>query len=257
MSESEKQLELLKLFELGEGAVAGERMMRWAEAFEDWMEERRSKFSRNVGGESHAAWREFLAFTGRPPWEADVPDLEAYIEALRKRKLWPATIKVRLAGLTKFYEYCQTHQIDRECEGGFNPVAGARRPKVRDYEKANYLSRKDEAELLEVIRQDPSPMGKRDFALFLMLLRTGWRVGEVRMLSWGSLGAGEHGSGALPEEVWQAVQESLQATGRWETIQPEEYVFAPSAEPLRWEAGGMQRIGMAASRCLRARCLNC
>jgi len=103
---------------------------------------------------------------------------------------------------------------------------------------------------LAAIRQDPSPMGKRDYALFLMLLRTGWKSGDVCRLRWGSLGAAAGdipqgpGSGsavcclgeALPQEVWQAIREYLQASGRWEGIQPQEYVFAPSRAPLKIEA---------------------
>jgi hypothetical protein len=112
------------------------------------------------------------------------------------------------------------------------------------YERANYLSEAEERDLLESIRRDRSPMGKRDYALILMLLRTGWQAGKVRQLRWGELswGAGERGSmGArelacrgeeLPEEVWDAVREYLEVTGRWEGIGREEYVFAPSEAPL-------------------------
>jgi integrase len=258
MNENGKPLELLKLLELEEGAAAGERMRRWAEAFEGWMEERRTRFSLRVGPLSYTAWQEFLAFIRRPPWEARTADVDAYLESLKKRKLRPATMKSRLTALSKFYEYCRVHQIDPECEEGFNPVAGTRRPKMEYYEKANFLSRKEEAALLDAIRQDPSPMGKRDYALLLMLLRTGWKAAKVRQLKWGDvsgdgenrsgaaaenaarkLGGGDKGEGdkgALPEEVWEALRESLEATGRWEGIQPEEYVFAPSRAPLIQEA---------------------
>ena len=203
-----------------------------------------------MAADSCRAWKEFLALSGKSPWEATVADVEAYVEALQKRKLRPATVKVRLAGLTKFYEYCQAQQIDGECEAGFNPVRGARRPKVKDYEKANYLSRKEEAALLETIRQDPSPMGKRDYALILMLITTGWKSGQVRNLQWTNLeewkdlrgeeGIGDKGGASLrlgTGEVWEAVREYLEATGRWEGIGAEEYVFAPSRTPLVREAG--------------------
>ncbi len=42
----------------------------------------------------------------------------------------------------------------------------------------------------------------------------------------------------MPEEVWEAIQVYLEAAGRIDTIQPEEYVFAPSKEALVREAGG-------------------
>ena len=41
----------------------------------------------------------------------------------------------------------------------------------------------------------------------------------------------------MTEEVWEAVREYLEATGRWEGMQPEEYVFVPSRDPLLRLAG--------------------
>ena len=234
MDESGRALELVKLLNMEEGEVNGERMERWGQAFEDWMEERRTRFSQKVAKRSHLAWREFLASTRKAPWEVGVEDVEGHIAELEKRGLRPGTILDRLAGLSKFYEHCQKKGIDRVCETGFNPARQARRPKVVQYEKANYLSRAEEAALLEAIRQDPSPMGKRDYALILMLLRTGRRAGQVRQLKWGALGEGEgiRDRGGLAEEVWEAVREYLEATGRWEGIGAEEYVFAPSEAAL-------------------------
>ena len=71
---------------------ASERLWRWAEAFETWLEERYSQFSRNVGKQSHLAWREFLQFSQKYPWEVGVEEVEDYIEMLQGRGLSPATI---------------------------------------------------------------------------------------------------------------------------------------------------------------------
>ena len=250
MSENEKTLELLRLLNVDEGDAVGERMMRWAEAFEAWMEERKARVSPKVAKFSIIAWGEFLASTDKPPWEVEAADVEAHLEALEKRKLRPGTLKQRLIGLAKFYDYCQANSIDAECPAGFNPVRQARRQEVKYYEKANYLSQAEEAALLEAARRDPSPMGKRDYALILMLLKTGWKAGQVRMLRWKNLeewkdwrgeeGIGDKGGASLrlgTEEVWEAVRAYLEATGRWEGIQAEEYVFAPSRDPLVREAG--------------------
>jgi integrase len=219
--------------------VDGKRMERWAQPFEDWLEERRTRFSPKLANASYLAWREFLASTAKAPWEVGVEDVESHIAELEKRGLRPGTIVDRLASLSKFYDYCQEHGIDPRCDTGFNPARKARHPRVLQYERANYLSAAEEAALLESIRRDPSPMGKRDYALILMLLRTGWQAGKVRRLRWGELGSRADGPGsgeALPGEVWAAVREYLQATGRWEGIRPEQYVFAPSAAPLVREA---------------------
>jgi len=195
MDESGRALELVKLLNMEEGEVNGERMERWGQAFEDWMEERRTRFSQKVAKRSHLAWREFLASTRKALWEVGVEDVEGHIAELEKRGLRPGTIVDRLAGLSKFYEHCEKKGIDPLCEAGFNPARRARHPRVVKYERANYLSRAEEAALLEAIQRDPSPMGKRDYALILMLLRTGWRAGSVRNLKSRELGRGEEGIG--------------------------------------------------------------
>lgn len=236
-----KPLELLDLLNLDPGQVAEDRLLRWAEAFQAWIAERRARFTPNVAADSYTAWREFLVFTRKLPWQAAVADVQAYVEALEKRKLRPGTIRIRLAGLSGFYDYCQGNHIDPRCPEGFNPAAAVHVSKSQPYSTANYLSRKEEAALLQVLRRDPSPMGKRDYALILMLLRTGWKAGEVRELRWGDLireeGIRDRGGGALPGEVSEAIREYLHATGRLAGILPDHYVFAASREALVHEAG--------------------
>jgi integrase len=180
--------ELIRLLygEEAEGKVnPDERLRRWAEAFDDWLEYRGTRFSRKIGAASHKAWAEFLAITRKAPWEVEVEDVEAFIEALRGKGLRASTILGRLAGINRFYEYCLEEGIDPQCEERFNPVAKVCRPKVKGYAKANYLSLVEEKALLEVIRNDPSVMGKRDYALISLLLRTGCRAGDARGLRWG------------------------------------------------------------------------
>jgi len=55
--------------------VRGERLHAWAEAFEHWMTKRKDKFSSNVGEDAHLAWKELLAFCGKPPWEIEADDV--------------------------------------------------------------------------------------------------------------------------------------------------------------------------------------
>jgi site-specific recombinase XerD len=140
--------ELKRLMCGGESTRAGEydeRLECWAEAFDAWLEERYTRFSRNVGPDSHRAWQEFLAFTRKAPWEVRADDVEAYIKVLEGKGLSAWTIHKRLTGLKKFYEYCQEEGGDNQCQASFNPAAQARRPRVKLYEKANYLSLEEEA----------------------------------------------------------------------------------------------------------------
>ncbi len=225
--------ELIQLLRAAGEVAAGERRERWAQAFEDWLEERGTRFSARARADSQRAWQEFLALTGKAPWEATTADVEAYVEALTARGLGAGTITKRLTGLADFYRHCQEKEVDPACGAAFNPAREARRPKVIPYEKANSLSEKEEARLLEAVRRDPSALGKRDHALILALLRTGRKAGEVRRLTWGEF----KGDPSMPEEVREAARACLEAAGRLEGIRDEEYVFAPSKAPLIREAG--------------------
>ena len=201
MAEDRKTSELLNLLNIEEGGsgdrckVDGERMESWGQAFQDWLEERRTRCNPKTGERSYLAWREFLAFTGKAPCEVRIEDVEGHVAELEKRGLRAGTIAGRLACLSNFYEHCQEKGVDPLCETGFNPAKKAHHPRVVKYERANYLSRAEEAALLEAIQRDPSPMGKRDYALILMLLRTGWKAGSVRNLKSRELGRGEEGIG--------------------------------------------------------------
>ena len=77
-------------------------MERWGQAFQDWIEERRTRFNPKTGERSYLAWREFLAFTGKAPWEVRIEDVEGHVAELEKRGLRPGTIAGRLAGLSSF-----------------------------------------------------------------------------------------------------------------------------------------------------------
>src|SRR3990172_1689278 len=171
---------LLDLINLQDGQLIEDRLLRWAAAFDAWLGERRARFGPRAAVDALNAWREFLALTRQPPWQATAVDVEAYVETLQKSKLRPGTISHRLTRLSKFYEYCQAHATDPGFPAGFNPVAGVSRPERLKLEKARYLTRSEQAAFLDAIRRDPSPLGKRDYALFLLLLRTGWKAGAVR-----------------------------------------------------------------------------
>ncbi len=118
--------ELIRLLygDEAEGAIQPEeRLRRWADPFDAWSDERSTGFNLNVGEDSYTAWKEFLAFTLKAPWDIQVEDVEAYIKALKGEGLRAGTIHKRLTGLKKFYEHCQENGIDALCEAGFNPAA--------------------------------------------------------------------------------------------------------------------------------------
>ncbi len=218
-------------------SAQAERLQAWNDAFNAWLVQCSCRFAPRVAKDACAVWAEFLGFFQKPPWEVQAEHVDAYVESLILKGFRPATIGKRLTSLRKFYGYCQKAGIDSQCGDGFNPVVGVRHPRVIRNERSNYLSREEEATLLESIRRDPSPTGKRDYALFLLILKSGWSAGVARRLKWGAICQPGDGECSLPEEVIQAIQIYLRASGRWGVIQPHEYVFAPSRQPLVREAG--------------------
>ena len=210
-----------------------QRHRRWARAFEAWLHARRTGCHPSVGSLSHLAWREFIAFTRKPPWKVTVADVGAYTASLEQRGLSPRTIGHRLAALSSFYAYCRSTRLDPHSRSVFNPFETASRPKRVENQNLRYLTVEAEADLLAAIRRDDSPLGKRDYALFRALLQSGWKSGRVRTLTWGQVRGGVLGEGdqgqddPLPPAVCAAIRDYLGASGRLDAIQDSDYLFAP------------------------------
>jgi DNA-binding transcriptional MerR regulator len=99
----------------------------------------------------------------------------------------PSTIGYALGYLANFYNWCDERQIDPECEPGFNPAAGVKRPRVERYATAKLLNEGEVERLLGILQRDDSALGKRDYALILARLRLGVPLGAIRKLWWGQL----------------------------------------------------------------------
>lgn len=109
-----------------------------------------------------------------------------------------------------------------------NPAEGIRGFRAGDDESPHRALKREEARaLLDAIDQRTA-LGKRDYALIMLLLRTGIRRSEAAMLTLGDLtmeqgyhvAVIQHGKGnkrglaKLPVEVRQAIDNYLQVTGR-------------------------------------------
>jgi integrase len=255
--ESSKEIpELLRLM-FGEQAyamraTAGERLMRWAEAFEAWLAEREANFGRSTRSMAQVGWREFLAFQGKAPWEVEERDVLAWERELEGRQLRPSTINQRITALSKFYDFCDAQGVEAawSSRAGYNPAKRVPRRKERKYDNAHYLSGEETRALLGAIDRGESALGKRDYALLLGVLEAGMRVGEARSLRWGDIHADEENGEAwvqlgeaqrrvdLPERVWEAIRDYLQAAGRWGKMRAVSCVFAPLANPLEEAPSG-------------------
>jgi site-specific recombinase XerD len=255
-------------------ATAGERLLRWAEAFEAWLAEREANFGRSTRSMAQVGWREFLTYLGKPPWEVKERDVLAWEHQLEGQQLRPSTINQRITALSKFYDFCAERGVDRAWSErtGFNPAKRVPRRKERKYDNIHYLSREEAHALLAAVDREETALGKRDYALLLGVLEAGMRVGNLRCLQWGAIQVDEENGPAwvqraiegqedeaaampralpaamlpaamlpaalLPGQVWEAMKDYLQASGRWGKMGADSFVFAPLASPLEEAPSG-------------------
>lgn len=132
----------------------------------------------------------FFTWRDKPPGEITPPDVDAFIEHSQQQGHAIATINRRLAALRAFYAFLQVEQENAP----LNPVL----PKRHFIRQGPRLPRDVEDGALEklfaVITQP------RDRAMFLLMLRCGLRVSEIRNLSLGDLYL-QPTPGSLPR-VW-------------------------------------------------------
>ncbi len=164
----------------------------------------------------------------------------AFRKFLEERGLAGATIRRKLAALSSLFEYlCEKNAVD------FNPVKGAKRPKVESYEgKTPALGDHQARQLLDA--PDPNTLkGKRDRAILSVFLFHGLRreelcrlcVKDIQMRR-GVLHLRVHGKGGktrylpLHPSSAQRVDDYLEAAGH------KEQAGAALFKPLRGVATG-------------------
>ncbi len=117
--------------------------------------------------------RIFFTWLPKQPAKVTLRDVDAFIEHCQKNGHAVATINRRLAALRSFYHYLI--MMDEDAPG--NPV----RPKRHFIRQGQRLPRDVQDNDLE--RLFATIKSPRDRAMFLLMLRCGLRVGEVRNLS--------------------------------------------------------------------------
>ena len=161
----------------------------------------------------------FFAWAKKPPNAITLHEVDAFIEHCQQAGHRIASVNRRLAALRAFYHFLEVERDDAPP----NPVLprrhfirhGQRLP--RDVEDANL-------ERLFAVITDP-----RDRAMFLLMLRCGLRVGEVRNLSLNDLYLQPtrgnlprlwlHGKGDAQRVVYLSAQ-PLAALKQWLTVRP-------------------------------------
>jgi site-specific recombinase XerD len=254
MDIEEHQIPLMIRFIFKEQAAAGyasasERLLRWSRAFDHWLEFRYKKSKERSVQAQKLAWREFFNLCLKMPWEITGDDVQAYLDILAARGLEIISIRARLTMLSSFYKWCQSRGIDLQCGVDFDPARSIEWPKHITYTNTHILSDAEVRALLAVMKSEGSILSKRDYAFTLMWLLMGhlhkhifklqwkhftikkgdmWIVLLVRKRKWHK----------LPKEVWEAIRLYLEAAGRWEGMQAEEYIFVPLANALTRGATG-------------------
>jgi len=250
---TENETPLLLQFLFGEAAAlvqegASPRLLCWCQAMDDWLAERKERCAERTVRGSMTAWKRLLSRCAKTPWEITPADITEHIDWMQASGYAASTIKTEVGMLSLFYAWCAQYQIDPACGPAFNPAAGVPRPKVAAYRQTRVLSRAEVRALLAILKRDQSIIGQRDYAFFVARLTLGVALKKLQQLRWGQIereadgvwlrwGTDEARS-PCPPGVWAVVHAYLEAAGRIESIQAEDYIFAPLRDPLKSEARG-------------------
>lgn len=193
-------------------------MLSEIEKFRKWLRRKAPHASTHIHYTSDLQL--FFAWVDKSPGEVEVRDVDAFIEHSQKLGHATATINRRLAALRSFYHFLA---IEYE-HAPQNPVL----PKRHFIRQGQHLPRDiQDGELEKLFAVIHSA---RDRAMFLLMLRCGLRVSEVRLLSLNDLylepipGALArlwiHGKGGAQRVVYLSPQ-PLAALKQWLKSRPE------------------------------------
>jgi len=146
-------------------------MLSEIEQFQKWLRRKAPHSSTHIHYTSDL--EKFFEWVSKPIQEVSVQDVDAFIEHFQEAGHAIATINRRLAALRSFYQFLAMMQENAPA----NPVRLKRHFIRQGQRLPRDVQDKDLEQLFAVIT---SP---RDRAMFLLMLRCGLRVGEVRNLS--------------------------------------------------------------------------
>ena len=213
-------------------------MLPEIESFVSWLRRKSPQSSTAVHYGSDL--KLFFAWSGKAIMDVKVQDTDAYIEHCQEEGHAIGTVNRRLCALRSFYQFLYLH--DENAIG--NPVI----PKRHFIRPGERLPRDVEDKRLETLFAVIKNI--RDRAMFLLMLRCGLRVGEVRNLSMNdlylepSLGSLPrlwlHGKGSYQRVAYLSSQ-PLAALTAWLEIRPK--ACAEPGRSVREEAVFVNRFG--------------
>jgi integrase/recombinase XerC len=192
-------------------------MLPEIERFGEWLECGNPRASTHVHYTGDL--RCFLAWAGKPPSAITLRDVDAYVEHCRGLGHAVATVNRRLAAIRSFYRFLDLEANDAPP----NPV----RPRRHFIRQRRRLPQ--DAEDTDVERLFAAITAARDRAMFLLMLRCGLHVGQVRGLSVGNLQL--QPTRGDPPFLWMGDEDgrrrvvylspqALAALNRWLTVRP-------------------------------------
>lgn len=206
----------------------------WARARTDSDSER---FLDMVRDKSNAVV-DFFTSTGTQPQTATAPDVEAWLEDMRRRGLANSTVYARSSFLSSFYNWLlSSDQLAAALPYG-NVAAQVRPKPPKAYKGAKALSDEELQDLMDLVRyeaeEEDKLTAKRDWALLLFFVLTGHRREEVVRLRWADIKRTNgtvqvhfltKGGDYVMEEVnalcHDALLEYLRAAGRLDDMEPD------------------------------------
>lgn len=223
------------------GYSAWDLKRTWVDAWDLFLASRKSENTRRA---YRKAWEILLAWTEKAPWEIDRTDLFAWVDMMHQVGLADATIQLRVAAISAFFQYTMDEYEVTRADGrkeplfNRNPAASkSLRPAVEAFSKVEALRGDQLNALLRAIPMD-TIQGLRDFALFIFYASTGRRnteirelqkkhfrqAGEIRQYQWH--GKRKEGWDEVTPDVWEAIQVYLEAAGQpWESLGEDAFIF--------------------------------
>jgi len=230
----------------------------WDAAQTAWLESKRLVSGRdNTVRAYRLAVQQFFQWVGVYPWKISsrhAQEWAIYLStaALEGEPLAPATVSLKLAALSSFYDFVQ-HGYPFETPDGRQiflwPVDRAnpfdpgivKRPKVSQYGRAKYPTTDELLAILSEINCN-CLTGKRDFGLLYTIATTCRRASEVLNLKWGDIQelndgnysfryiykGGDERRAVLNRKAFQAICAYLHADGRpIDELVDDDYIFIP------------------------------
>jgi integrase len=227
---------------------ASRRFKKWSRAFDRWVAELRQQHRKDTLKHTLLAWRRLVRQSGKMPWQLTPSDIDQHLAWLKQEGFADSTINGSLGFIALFFQWCAEQHVDPAVPPGFNPAKGASRTKLNRYTGVSMWSQEELEALLHLFQRDSSPLGKRDYAFFLVRMNSGVPLKSLQRLTWGQVepdGTGswvrwsvDGGRVRLPDQVWQALMDYLHLSGRLEGMVPGKYIFAPQVQPVVDGSGG-------------------